>query len=141
VGDGESPAHAPHFPYRLGIHGTVWQFGLMDFPALCLTDFTDWRHIHSWLVFSTQLVNFCPYGRSNYTCVLFPLYLVSDLPPPSQTKCTVYRQYVSIGGGVEGVELCFRPYSARVLHSVSDQIHNLQNCFTNPNKITSIDDI
>ncbi len=27
-GDGESPAHAPRFPYRLGIHGTVWGFRL-----------------------------------------------------------------------------------------------------------------
>jgi hypothetical protein len=27
-GDGESPAQAPRFPYRLGIHGTVWRFGL-----------------------------------------------------------------------------------------------------------------
>ncbi len=33
-----------------------------------------------------------------------------------------------------GVELCCRPYSAGVLHSVSDQIQNLQNCFTAPNK-------
>ncbi len=24
----ESPAHAPLFPYRLGIHGTVWRFRL-----------------------------------------------------------------------------------------------------------------
>ncbi len=29
MGDGESPAHAPRFPYRLGIHGTVWRFGLI----------------------------------------------------------------------------------------------------------------
>jgi hypothetical protein len=28
----------------------------------------------------------------------------------------------------------WRPYSAGVLHSVSDQIQNLQNCFTTPNK-------
>ncbi len=28
VGDGKSPAHAPRFPYRLGINGTVWGFGL-----------------------------------------------------------------------------------------------------------------
>jgi hypothetical protein len=27
-----------------------------------------------------------------------------------------------------------RPYSAGVLHPVSDQILNLQNCVTNPNK-------
>jgi hypothetical protein len=28
VGEGESPAHAPCFPYQLGKHGTVWGFGL-----------------------------------------------------------------------------------------------------------------
>ncbi len=33
------------------------------------------------------------------------------------------------------------PYSAGVLHSVSDQIKNLQNCFTTPNKMTSEDNI
>ncbi len=55
---------------------------LTDFAALCLTDFIDWRYIHSWLVFSVQLVNCCPHGRRNYTCVLLPLYLLSDLPPP-----------------------------------------------------------
>jgi hypothetical protein len=32
----------------------------MDFAALCITDFIDWRHIHSWLLFSTQIVNYCP---------------------------------------------------------------------------------
>jgi hypothetical protein len=31
-------------------------------------------------------------------------------------------------------------YSAGVLHFVSDQIRNLQNCFTTPNKMTSEDD-
>jgi hypothetical protein len=30
--------------------------------------------------------------------------------------------------GVRGVESCWRPYSAGVYHSVSDQIQNLQNC-------------
>jgi hypothetical protein len=30
----------------------------------------DWRYIHSKLVFSTQLVNCCPHGRRNYSCVL-----------------------------------------------------------------------
>ncbi len=36
--------------------------GLCD---MCLADFIDWRQhtlIHSWLVFSTQLVNCCPHG-------------------------------------------------------------------------------
>ncbi len=57
---------------------------LTDFAALCLIDFIDWRYIHSWLVFSTQLVNCCPHIRRKYTCVLLPLYLLSDLPasPP-----------------------------------------------------------
>ncbi len=36
-------------------------------------------------------------------CVLLPLYLISDLPPPSQTKCTVYTDSVCLGGGGEGV--------------------------------------
>ncbi len=53
---------------------------LTDFAALCLTDFIDWRYIHTWLVFSTQLVNCCSHERRNYTCVLLLLYLLSDLP-------------------------------------------------------------
>ncbi len=36
--------------------------------------------------------------------------------------------------------LC-RPYSARFLHSVSDQMQNLPNNFTTPNKMTSDNDI
>ncbi len=35
VGDSESPAHAPRFPYRLGKHGTVWRFGLMQWCCKC----------------------------------------------------------------------------------------------------------
>jgi hypothetical protein len=85
---------------------------LTDFAAFCLTDFIDWRYIHSWLIFLTQLVNCCPPGRRNYNCVLLPLYLLSDLlpPPPAQTKCTVYTDNVWLrggGGGVGGVELYF----------------------------------
>ncbi len=74
---------------------------LMVSAALYLTDFIDWRYIHSWLVFSTQLVNWCPHGRSNYTCVQYccpsTFYLTS---PPSQTKCTVYTDVWLWGGGV-----------------------------------------
>ncbi len=36
--------------------------------------------------------------------------------------------------------LC-RPYSAGILHSVSDQMQNLLNYFTTPNKMTSENDI
>jgi hypothetical protein len=53
----------------------------MDFATLCLTYFIDWRYIHSWLVFLTQLVNCCPHGHRNYTCVLLPIYLLSDPLP------------------------------------------------------------
>ncbi len=38
------------------------------------------------------------------------------------------------------VGLC-RPYSAGILHSVSNQIQNLPNCFTTPNKMTTEDGI
>ncbi len=82
---------------------------LIDFAALCLKDFIDWRCIHSWFVFSTQLVNCCLHGRRNYTCVLLPLYLLSDLfpprIPPSQTKCTGYTDSVRLW--VVGVGGCW----------------------------------
>ena len=66
--------------------------------------------------------------------------------PPSDTHClyklySVYRQCEAVRGGPGVVELYCRPYSAGVLHSGSDQIKNLQNCFTTPNKMTSKDDI
>jgi hypothetical protein len=49
---------------------------------------------------------------------------------------------MAVGGWGGGVELYCRPYSAGVLHSVSDQIQNQQYCFTTPNKKrTSKDDI
>jgi hypothetical protein len=42
-----------------------------------------------------------PHGQRNYTCVLLPLYLLSDLPPPppSQTTCTVYTDSMWLRGG------------------------------------------
>ncbi len=88
---------------------------LTDFATLCLNDFIDWRYIHSWLVFLTQLVKCCLHGRRNYTCVLLPLYLLSDLPP-SHTKCTEYTDSVWLwwGWGVWCFELCCRPCSAGV---------------------------
>ncbi len=75
---------------------------LTDFAAFCLTDFIDWRYIHSWFVFSIQLVNCCPHGRRNYTCVLLPLYYtVPSLwpPPPSPLPNIQYIQTVCDCGG------------------------------------------
>jgi hypothetical protein len=68
---------------------------------MCLTDFIDWRYIHSWLVFSTQLVNCCPQGQRNCTCILLPLYLLYDLPPPFLKQMySIYRRRVAVGVGV-----------------------------------------
>ncbi len=111
---------------------------LTDFAAFCLTDFIDWRYIHSWFVFLTQLVNCCLHGRGTilYLCTVAPLlYLLSDLLPPLPFPMySIDRQCVTVGGGGGGVEMYCGPHSAGVLHSVSDQIQNLQNCFTTPNK-------
>jgi hypothetical protein len=112
---------------------------LTEFAAFCLTDFIDWKYIHSWFVFSTQLVNCCPHGRRNYIVLVYccpstvPFSLTSS-PIPPFPMYSLYRQCVTCGGVVGGVEMYCRPYSAGVLHWVSDQIQNLQNCFTTPNK-------
>ncbi len=77
---------------------------LTEFAAFCLTDFIDWRYIHSWFIFSTQLVNCCPHGQRNYTCVL-PLYSLWPPPPyPPPSQCTLIVQYmqrqcVTVGEG------------------------------------------
>ncbi len=53
----------------------------------------------------------------------------------------LYKQWVSEGGEGGGwIVLCW-PYSAGILHSVSDQMQNLPNYFTTPNKMTSENDI
>jgi hypothetical protein len=53
VGEGESPAHAPRFPYRLGIHGTVWGFGLTF--GLLVKNILLWKNIRLILPFSFKL--------------------------------------------------------------------------------------
>ncbi len=119
---------------------------LTDFAAFYFTDFIDWRYTHSWFVFSTQLVNYCPlWMKELYLCTAAPLlYLLSDLPPPPFPMYSIYRadnMWLFGGGGGVFVEMYCGPYPAGVLHSVSDQIQNLQNCFTTPSKMTSEDDI
>jgi hypothetical protein len=55
------------------------------------------------------LVNCCPHGERNYTCVRvpLPLYLLSDLPPPLPKLNVQYIQTVCDGGGgVGGVLNC-----------------------------------
>jgi hypothetical protein len=74
---------------------------LTDFAAFCLTDFIDWRCIHSWFVFSTQLVNCCPpWTKELYLCTVAPLlYLFSDLLPPSPLPNVQFIQTVCYCGG------------------------------------------
>jgi hypothetical protein len=69
---------------------------------MCLTYFIDWKYIHSWLVFLTLLVNCCPHERRNYTCVLLPLYLLSDLPPTVYTDSVWLCGEGWVGGGGGG---------------------------------------
>ena len=101
--------------------------------------------IHSLMVciFDPACELLLPWMKELYgTCVLLPLYCTFSLtssPLPPFPLYSIYRQCVTVGVG--GVEMYCGPYSAGVLHSVSDQIRNLQNCFTAPNKMTSEDDI
>jgi hypothetical protein len=52
----------------------------MNFAAFCLTDLIDWRYIHSVVCIFDPACELLP--PRNYTCVLLPLYLLSDLLPP-----------------------------------------------------------
>ncbi len=114
---------------------------LTDFAAFCLTDFIDWKYIHSWFVvciFHPACELLPPWKKELYfTCVVLPLYCTFSLtssPIPPFPMYSICRQCVTVGGGGGWGVLKCGPYSAGVLHSVSDQIQNLQNCFTTPNK-------
>jgi hypothetical protein len=73
----------------------------------CSIEFIDWRYSKSsqscWY-FLHSFVNYCP---SHLLSGSTPPPL-----PPSQSQSTVYTDSVRLGGG-GGVELCWRPYSAK----------------------------
>ncbi len=79
-----------------------------------------------------------PMDIGTYSCTVAPLSSLWPIPPLPKLNVQ-YIQAVCVWRG--GGELYCRPYSVRILHSVSDQIQNLLNCFTTPNKMTSEDDI
>ncbi len=104
---------------------------LTDIAALSLTDFIDWRYIHSVVcIFDPACELLPPWTKEQYLCTVAPLpYLLSDLPPPKLNVLYIlYEQCVWLGvGGMGGCWIV-------VLHSVSGQFQNLQICYTTPNK-------
>jgi len=121
---------------------------LTDFEAFCLTDFIDWRYIHSWLVFSTQLVNCCPHGRRMEGTILVyccPSTVPSLWPPPPSppSQCTVDTDSVWLWGGRDGGVLkCTLDHILQEFYTLSlTRFRTYQNCCTTPNKMTSENDI
>jgi len=117
---------------------------LTYFAAFCLTDFIDWRYIHSWFVFSTQPVNCCPHGRRNYTCVLLPLYCTFSLtsfPLPTFPMYSIlYTDRVGLweGGGEEGVLKCTVDH---ILQEFYTRFRTYKIATPPQTKVTSKDDI
>ncbi len=114
-----------------------------ELAALCLTDFIDWRYIHSLFgIFDPACELLAPWAKGIillYCCS--SIFSLTSHPLPPLPKLNVqYIQTVYVWGGGGGW-MCWRPYSAGILHSVSDRIQNLPNCFTTPNKMTSENDI
>jgi hypothetical protein len=113
---------------------------LIDFAAFFCTDFIDWRYIHSWFVFRPSLWTVAPKDKGTILVYCCPSTVPSLWPPPSPFPMySIYTDSVWLwgGGGVGGCwNALWTIFSifCRSLLSVSDQIQNLQNCFTTPNK-------
>ncbi len=121
---------------------------LKEFAAFCLTDFIDWRYIHSWFVFSTQLVNCCPHGQRNYTVLVYccPYTVPSLWPPPPYppSQCTVYTDSVWLVGGLGGgggVELYCGPYLQEFYTLFLTRFKTYKIALPPQTKMTSKDDI
>jgi hypothetical protein len=72
---------------------------LTDIAALCLTDFIDWRYIHSLVgIFDPACELFPPWTKEIYLCTVAPPFFSLTSSPPSQTKCTVYTDSVCLRG-------------------------------------------
>jgi hypothetical protein len=76
-----------------------------------------------------------PWMKEQYLCTVATyctFSLTSSPPPPFPNVQYIQTMCDCEGGGA--VETYCGTYSAGVLHSVSDQIRNLENYFTTPNK-------
>jgi hypothetical protein len=71
---------------------------------MCLTDFIDWKYIHSWLVSSTQLVNCFPMDEGTILEYCFPSTF--SLTSPSLPKVNVNYIQTVCGCGGGGVLSC-----------------------------------
>ena len=79
---------------------------LTDIAALCLTDFIDWKYIHSLVgIFDPACELLPPWTKELYLCTVAPLS--SLWPSPPLPKLNVqFIQTVSVWGGEGGGELC-----------------------------------
>ncbi len=73
------------------------------FCGMCLTYFIDWRYIHSWLVFSTQLVNCCLHGTILVYSCPSTFSLTSPLPPLSKVNVQYIQTMCGCWGGGGGL--------------------------------------
>jgi hypothetical protein len=76
-----------------------------------------------------------PMDEGTILVYCFPSTVPSLLPPPPSPPLpmySIYRQCVTVKGGGWGVLKC-------TVDHILQEIRNLQNCFTTPNKMTSED--
>ncbi len=101
---------------------------ITDFPAFCLTDFIDWRYIHSVV------------GIFDPACELLPLYLLSDLLPPPLLKQNVrYIDRVWLGWG-RGCWIVLKIIFCRSFTLLSSLVHaNVFRIRRNPHHLREAD--
>ena len=80
---------------------------LTDFATFCLTDFIDWRYIHSWFVFRPNLWTVAPMDEGTILVYCCPSTVPSLWPPtPSPLPNVQYIQTVCDWGGGWGALKC-----------------------------------
>ncbi len=148
VGEGASLAHAPRFPYRLGINGTVWGFGLKI-------------ELHKFWVFTNLIsVSICLTGHNcpickemlrsaHYAQPLLRLTFCSniDLLEPYKGVLVHQNVYICDGKWTRG-SFIFRPIASILYCDTQSRIRHLRrgdlrsaseprtSCFSHKVKIT-----